>query len=320
MAEGASRKAFPHCGCSAQERADDPELLHENGHTGFRCAECRLVYVYPRPGTDDIVDLYFQGDAHVRPEEHMKLEVGRRLHAQMSLRLIRRFRPTGRLLEIGSGGGNFLVAASKHFEAFGCDFNPPQVAFIREHTGLRCELGRYQDAYAGETFDVIYHCDVLSHFADPIAEFRDMASMLKPGGLMAFETGNFGDVHPRSYGLVERWQYPDHLYFFSDRSLRRLFDASGFEVLADRRFDRTAELLLSAAFRKTRNRLRSGGKGEVTQATSPGTPLVHPTSRSRARRIAGQALSVVQFAMCYGVGRIVSRSRLQTQIFVLRKK
>jgi len=65
----------------------------------------------------------------------------------------------------------------------------------------------------GQSFDVIYHCDVVSHLHDPIADFRAMRGRLRDRGLLLFETGNLGDVPVDRLALVPRFQYPDHLFF-----------------------------------------------------------------------------------------------------------
>ena len=43
--------------------------------------------------------------------------------------------------------------------------------------------------------------------------------LLKPGGLHIFETGNLADVDHRYLKLFKAFQYPDHLFFYGDRSL-----------------------------------------------------------------------------------------------------
>jgi 2-polyprenyl-3-methyl-5-hydroxy-6-metoxy-1,4-benzoquinol methylase len=58
------------------------------------------------------------------------------------------------------------------------------------------------ETYPGMKFDIISHCDVLSHFTDPVAEFKMMLDRLNPGGLLIFETGNFGDVNPSYYHFM----------------------------------------------------------------------------------------------------------------------
>jgi hypothetical protein len=58
------------------------------------------------------------------------------------------------------------------------------------------------------------------------------------------ETGNFADVSPRFYPLIrrtERFQLPDHLFFFGERSLHLLLEQTGFTLRALHRYSRIAE-------------------------------------------------------------------------------
>ena len=160
MAAMSAHEGLPGCGCSVERRAFDPETVHENGFTGYQCSDCRLIYIAPRPSPESIADLYFHDKAHVRAASLIRTMLGRKLHARMTARIIRRHKQGGRLMEIGSGGGAFLVAASHFFDVAGVDFNPVQVAYIRDQLGFRCKRGRYQDAFAGQstTSSIIAMC------------------------------------------------------------------------------------------------------------------------------------------------------------------
>lgn len=275
--------------------------------------------VTPRPSPDSIMDLYFHDEAHIRAASHIHTMLGRKLHARMTARIIRRHKQGGRLLEIGSGGGAFLVAASRFFDVAGVDFNPVQVAYIRDHLGLRCELGRYQDAFAGQKFDIIYHCDVLSHFFDPIQEFRDMRAMLNPGGVIIFETGNFGDLDPEQRSAITVFQYPDHINFFSEKSLSlaTLFDRSSLKVVEHVHFDRTRSNMLVKLLKTTVNSIRA----PKPESYSTSTPASAPNSRRRYfKTVIRDWLSITEFLLCYVLGRNRRELTNRTQIFVLVQK
>ena len=307
-----THEGLPGCGCSAKRRACDPDAVHENGFTGYQCSDCGLIYISPRPSPDSIEDLYFHDEAHIRATSHVHATLGRRQHARMTARIIRKHKQGGRLLEIGSGGGAFLVAASRFFDVVGVDFNPVQVAYICDHLGLCCKLGRYQDSFAGQKFDIIYHCDVLSHFYDPVQEFRDMRQMLNPGGIIVFETGNFGDLSLEQRSAISIFQYPDHINFFSEKSLEILFNRSSLKVVEHVHFDRTRSDMLIKLLKSAANSVHA----PKPASTSTSAPALNSHRRS-FKMIIRDWLSVPEFLLCYVLGRNRRALTNRTQIFVL---
>jgi 2-polyprenyl-3-methyl-5-hydroxy-6-metoxy-1,4-benzoquinol methylase len=86
--------------------------------------------------------------------------------------------------------------------------------------------------FGGRRFDVITLGDVVEHMPDPRALMRNMASHLKPGGLIWLSTPNYEGVWTRA--LRERdamWMEGEHLQMFCLRSLRRLVEDHDLAVL-----------------------------------------------------------------------------------------
>ena len=158
-------------------------LIEENGYLGRKCANCGLIYISPRPRAEAVVELYENDNAQISADAHISLERRSRLYARHHLGILGKFAPQGSLLEIGAGAGYFLAEARKRgYEPYAIEFNSAQAEFMRTDLEIPCEqtpLGA--DSFGGKAFDVIYHCDVMSHFYDPVAEFRRMRAALRPG-------------------------------------------------------------------------------------------------------------------------------------------
>jgi SAM-dependent methyltransferase len=86
-------------------------------------------------------------------------------------------------------------------------------------------------SFGGKHFDIIYHRDVLSHLPDPLAVFRDINRALEKDGLLVFETGNIADVHEKYMKYFSQFSYPDHLFFFGEKSLSTLLEQTGFKCI-----------------------------------------------------------------------------------------
>jgi SAM-dependent methyltransferase len=283
---------------------DSFPMIEENGFTGRKCRRCGLIYISPRPSRDEVANLYGHDHAHISAGAHLAAERYKRLHARHSLRILRRYATQGQLLEIGPGAGFFLEEAyAAGFAPHGIELNPAQVEFIRGH-GIPCVAETVAEAFPGLSFDVIYHCDVISHLHDPIVEFRAMHHRLRERGLLLFETGNFGDVPVDRLADVPRFQYPDHLFFFSAGNIVRLLALSGFELLRVYRYSLGADLLRW----KLASLVRRGEDGRAGGALE----AVARESALKAR---------IAFFARYRVGALFPRrERHQTVIVVARKK
>jgi hypothetical protein len=92
--------------------AGDRVVIEEDGFKGRRCDRCGLIFVSPRPSLEDIASLYSHDDAHVPTSQQVRPQTTEgRLHDRLVLRLLRRYRTSGRLVEIGAGGGRFVAQA-----------------------------------------------------------------------------------------------------------------------------------------------------------------------------------------------------------------
>ncbi|WP_237743546.1 class I SAM-dependent methyltransferase [Pleurocapsa sp. PCC 7319] len=220
-------------------------MIEENGYEGKQCSQCGLIYISPRPSFEEIVDLYGHDEAHISAQSHISADFAKRLYAKHNLNIIRSVVNSGSLLEIGAGAGYFLDEARKiGFEPYGLEFNPVQANFMRNQLQIPCEQSPLSTSiFNGQKFDVIYHCDVISHFFDPIADFQKMNETMNDESFLIFETGNFAEVDQKYYQYIPSFQYPDHLFFFSVDNLAELLEKTGFQLIKIHRYSMLPQLL-----------------------------------------------------------------------------
>jgi len=296
----------PICGLGDSEKA-----IEDSGYSGMKCKACQVIYVSPRPDGKEMAELYSHGDAHVSPETHMAASRMKRRYARHNLSIIMKHVPGGRLLEVGSGAGFFLDEARKRgYDVRGIELNPSQASFIRERFGIEVEESPLSPAsFGGERFDVIYHCDVLSHFPDPVGELRKMRQRLGPGGIMVFETGNIGEIERRHYSVFTTFQYPDHLFFFGSASIKRLLEMAGFEIVKIYRYSILAQLRMM-------KRLRGKGKYSERQTDNGGAGA---SGDSSIKRLVRRVYGLYSYVIRYKWGSIAPKEgRPQTLIVVAR--
>lgn len=253
----------------------------------------------------------------------------RRLRARHNLAIVSSFAEGGDILELGSGGGHFLdEARNRGFSPHGIEPNPIQAQFIREELGIPCEqLPLREVSFGGRRFDVIYHCDVLSHFIDPLAEFAAMHRALKEGGVVVFETGNLADVGESYLSHIPSFQYPDHLYFFGMRSISQLLEQTGFELTRTYIYSILPQLAASRVFTACKTLLhRADSSSSCPAAIAVREESHSDRSREFVRRLGPKALIArggqrAKHILRYRIGLVAPKhGRPQTVVAVARRR
>jgi SAM-dependent methyltransferase len=146
---------------------------------------------------------------------------------------IRRYKKRGKLLDCGCATGLFLTEAKKAgFSSYGFDVSAYAVRIAKKH-GLRVKQATLSKVtYPKQSFDVITLLDVIEHLRDPKTDLKHLGQFLKPGGLLMINTGDAGSVLAQLEG--KNWHFfvpPQHLFFFSRKTLTQLLEQAGFKVV-----------------------------------------------------------------------------------------
>lgn len=225
--------------CAVCDGASTRVVWRENGYEGRACT-CGTVYTTPEPAPgviDPTIDGHRDG-YYARP-------AGRRV------RWLRRYRPSGRLLEIGCGEGHFLAAAqAAGYDVAGVEPEPGRARRAARRLDAPVECALLESCRPGNArFDIVYHCDLLAHFADPVTALGTMTGFLRPDGVLAFEVGILGGIAPWWYSTIGGLGYPEHRWLYSERSLRRLLARADLELTHVTRFGLAPAVLVLGAVR-----------------------------------------------------------------------
>lgn len=193
--------------------APDSRALGAVGPFPMRgCLACRTVFTaeLPRPGeAEDYGAYYDEGNLEVPPLVHERLA-----------ELVSRFsdaRQTNRWLDVGFGAGALLGAAAEAgWRVSGTEVAPEPVRRLAA-TGLDVRQGDLAAAaFPPRAFDVVTLIEVIEHVPEPEGLLRDVATVLRPGGVCYLTTPNGRGLSARLLGT--RWSAvspPEHLQLFS---------------------------------------------------------------------------------------------------------
>jgi 2-polyprenyl-3-methyl-5-hydroxy-6-metoxy-1,4-benzoquinol methylase len=132
------------------------------------------------------------------------------------------------ILEIGCGGAILLRELKEFgFRTFGVDPSPTAIRAAEKYD-LNLIPKFFDPELFSETFNLIFHSDVLEHAFNPREFIDEQKSLLEPNGLIVISVPN----------AEENIEYSDismamhqHLQYFTPKSLSKLMQRAGFEIL-----------------------------------------------------------------------------------------
>lgn len=217
-------------------------LFIKNGFNIVQCCTCDLVYVGNPPSNEELRKYYsFDSGYHFdyHDDNHSKFK-NKIYCARKYYNLVKMFKTSGRILDVGCSVGFFLdIAKNNGWETYGIELNADTAKIARERYGLQVFTGTLNEVSCPATFfDVITLWDVIEHVENPLHTMQIINQKLKKDGIVAFETPNINGLFPMlSYKIantINFWTHPEppaHLFQFSKETISNLLNLSGFEIL-----------------------------------------------------------------------------------------
>jgi len=207
-------------------------LVESGSHDLVKCWGCGTIYFYPMPSIDELNRFYTTSYYSFNRwhDEGKGAVVARRLT---------RWKSEGRFLDIGCAKGFFIRSLRNHskWEVYGVDYSKEAVQFARKQLGLDVREGDLEKAkYPNDYFDYIHINNVLEHVLNPVSLLRECRRIIKPDGKLFLSVPNgTTDIRTliRFYNEENNpaYSHSGHIYFFSRKSLLRIFQDTGFRVI-----------------------------------------------------------------------------------------
>jgi len=191
-----------------------------------KCLSCGFVFCGPVPTQEELVEHY---KGYTRNDDISPITI-KRYHKLLDG--FEKYRKHNRIIDVGCGNGHFLkVALSRGWEVYGTEFTDEAILeCTRKNINMK-KGALNQDDYEAGFFDIITSFEVLEHINNPLEEIKKFKSILRTGGLIYLTTPNFNSLS--RYYLRQKWtviEYPEHLSYYTAKTLRLLFEKSGFQM------------------------------------------------------------------------------------------
>ncbi|MBI2541621.1 class I SAM-dependent methyltransferase [Candidatus Woesearchaeota archaeon] len=232
--------------CNLCNSDSSKKIMEVNGFNIVKCKKCGLIYVNPRLKENKLHQIYNEGyfnnqafngselpfygyEGYIEEKEDIRATFSRRL------KRINKLCRKGRLLDIGCAFGFFLeLARDDGWDAKGIEISEHAYKYAKNVLKLPVFNKTLEKAeFKQNSFDAVTIFDVIEHLPDPKSMLKEIRKILKPNGLLAITTPNIGSIAARLLG--KNWEevkrVREHIYFFSEDTLKKMLESLNFELL-----------------------------------------------------------------------------------------
>ena len=209
----------------------------------WQCHSCGLIFPNPMPLPVGGIEQHYA----LEPGDYFRNheETGKVASAKQMLREAARLAGgTGRLLDIGAGRGELLAAArALGWEAVGIEPSPTFAEHAAKFSGAEVRPDPVERCnFPADSFDAVILSAVLEHLYNPDETIREVARILRRGGVLFVDVPNETGLYFRAGNLYQKlrrrgWSVnlaptfePFHVFGFSPRSLGALLSKHGLEI------------------------------------------------------------------------------------------
>ena len=212
--------------------------LSQEDFTVVECAACRLLFTNPRPDNEKIGD-YYKSSSYISHTNQSKglfgfvYQVLRNRALALKRGWILRHAEPGKLLDYGSGTGEFLYNMQAHgWYVKGVEIaEGPRIQSQKKYGLDVLDPEEFQNEQAS-FYDLITMWHVLEHI-DNLAESAErIISKLKPGGILVLALPNPESWDAKYYkDYWAAWDVPIHFYHFKKENINALASKIGLELV-----------------------------------------------------------------------------------------
>ncbi len=216
--------------------------INKDGYDLYACPVCEHAFVYPVPSPEALSKVYSEnyfsngGDGFGYAEYDKDKEPMRDIFVSYLSKLEKLISKKA-IFDVGSATGYFLdIAKGMGWETFGNEISEfGYRECVRRGHSMSKDMDIAENTYP-KYMSVVTLWDVLEHVPDPRVLIRNVSGMLSDDGILAINTIDRSSLWARIWG--PKWNLivpPEHLHYFSSKSIISLLGEGGFEIIEIRK-------------------------------------------------------------------------------------
>ena len=200
-----------------------------------KCQSCGLIFCNPYPSKKQIYH-YYNSEMKKFENDFFKKSFENRLNIfYPRIEIIKKYRKSGKILDIGSSIGVFLEALNRfehNFQLTCCDIDKDSCAKLKNrYPKVDVINSDFVDIEKKPEYDIITMWDTVEHIVDQNLLFNSVKKMLRKDGLFFFSTPNT-DSFEWIVANTEHVQLlpPGHVNLLNIKSISKLLKNNGFSL------------------------------------------------------------------------------------------
>lgn len=215
--------------CNSEEQLDWGKPIR--GFISVQCYSCGLIYIKNRFNADGNRKYYENYYSSVHQSD-IELNKQRAYMYKLEFDLINSFVKSGRILDIGCGGGGFLdYFNSAGYDCYGVEFGKKAASIAAKK--YKVFEGDFLDFSSGNKFDLIIFRGVIEHIPSPKSYLQRAVSLLRQQGCIYItSTPNAESFCCKLFR--EQWNQHEpeaHIMHFSPRHFDDYFSERGLKKI-----------------------------------------------------------------------------------------
>ena len=194
----------------------------------FECENCRLGFTKK---ITNLVRSHQSGSELYDFKEYKKEENKLRRRFERLVKIITKYKNSGKVLDVGAGFGLFSSILQK-MRDYQIDIIEPELKYryidITISNFFKTTFEKFKAE--GKKYDIVVLMDVLEHFRDPLKNLEKAKSLLKKDGILVLQSPNYKSFMAKVCRDWAWWMVEDHKFFFSPKSIKLLLKKAGFEI------------------------------------------------------------------------------------------